>query len=142
MTSIEELEQAQLRRELTEQDKSLKSVPKKKAPILTMEQLLVKDTEKTIKVMTGLTNEQFSHILSLFDEHPEQIKRGTKLMDLNIRLVILLQWIHHGQTYELLGASFGLTSSRVQTAISSLWDKLAEILIISLELWVHWMQAL
>ena len=42
-------------------------------------------------------------------------------MNLKTRLVILLQWIYHGQTFEGLGKSMGLSHSCVQTSITSIW---------------------
>ena len=45
-------------------------------------------------------------------------------MNLKTRLVILLQWIYHGQTFERLGKSMELSHSCVQTSITPIWDDL------------------
>ena len=131
MASIEDLERDQLRREVTldTQSSGVQSVPRKKLPNLTMIKLMVRDSNKTIRVRTGLSEDEFHHVLSLLEESPEAVKRGKRLLDLEVRLVIILQWIHHSQTFDKLASSIGLTNSRVQTAITSLWDKLADVLM-------------
>ena len=102
-------------------------IKKKKKP-LTFEALKFSDNNKTIRVRTGLLEEEFAELLDLMRAEPEPIKRGPKLLDLDLRLVIILQWLQLGQTYEQLSFFFGLTSSQIQTAITSLWDPLAKVL--------------
>lgn len=91
-------------------------------------QLLAKDGDKTIPVRTGLTDEEFFEVLDLLEQQPEAIRRGRPLLELRIRLVILLQWIYHGQTFKKLGQSIGLTHCCVQTSITSIWNPLTTIL--------------
>ena len=67
-------------------------------------------------------------MLSLLEKHPEGLKRGRKLLDLDVRLVILLEWLRHGETYKELALSFNITNSQTQTSITSLWNSLSQAL--------------
>ena len=89
---------------------------------------MVLDEGKTINVRTGLTEEQFGYVLSLLQEVPEQIRRGRELLDLDIRLVVFLQWLRFGQTYATLGESFKLHRCRVQSIITDLWTPIMNVL--------------
>ena len=73
---------------------------------------------------TGLSSDEFYTLVRLLERERsgDEIKRGRKLLELNVRLVIILQWIQSGQTFKVLGFTFGLTDSRVQTSITSLWN--------------------
>ena len=113
MDPIERLKKLGLEREKTI-NKTLNSPrkPKKRWPQLTFEKLLEKDKNKTIEVRTGLSKSQFEYILGLLETHGEAIKRGRKLLDIKLRLIILLEWLRHGETYDELASSFGLSNSR------------------------------
>lgn len=50
-------------------------------------------------------------------------------MDLGVRQAVILQWVHHGQTFDKLASSAGLASGWAQTATASPWDKLAGVLM-------------
>ncbi len=89
---------------------------------------MAKDRNKTIPIRTGLTEHEFEEVLELLERQQEPIKRGRHLLEKRIRLVILLQWLHHGQTFKKLGESMDLTHSCVQTAIASIWDPLTSVL--------------
>ena len=131
MDPIERLKKLELEREKTI-NKTLNSPrkPRKKRwPQLTFEKLLEKDKNKTIEVRTGLSKSQFEYILGLLETHGEAIKRGRKLLDIKLRLIILLEWLRHGETYDELAFSFGLSNSRIQTSITSIWDPLEEVLM-------------
>lgn len=97
--------------------------------ILTLAQQMERDEDKTIEVRTGLSQEEFTRVLDLLMEEEQPVRRGRKLMDVDIRLVIFLQWLKFGQTYRQLGASFKISATQVQTAISDLWNPLIRILM-------------
>lgn len=101
-----------------------KSIP----DYINMDQLLKMDKGETIEVRTGLSKKEFEQVYDILETVPETVKRGRKLLDLEVRLVILLQWIRYGQTFSYLGKSFGLKSARVQSSISSIWNNLANVL--------------
>ena len=108
MGSIEELE-ADVLASFSDasQERPPQSPQRKKDPDrLTMKELLERDKGKTTPARTGLTVDEFNYILELLKLVPEPIKRGRKLLDLDIRLVIFMQWICHGSTYEYLKNSF------------------------------------
>ena len=96
----------------------------KRSPSLTLEGLKFIDGNKTIKVRTGLFEEEFSELLDLLRAEQEPIKRGPKLWDLDLRLVVILQWLQLGQTYEKLAFFFHTNASRIQTIITSIWEPL------------------
>ena len=131
MDPIERLKKLEQEREKTI-DKALNSPRKprrKRQPRLTFERLLERDKNKTIEVRTGLSKPQFEHILGLLETRGEGMKRGRKLLDIKLRLTILLEWLRHGETYDELSFSFGLSNSRIQTSITSIWDPLEEVLM-------------
>ena len=130
MADIDELESMQAeRRVVVEHGPSIRPPPAPKGePPITWEQLKAKDKNKTIPVRTGLTEREFEEVLRLLEQQQEPIKRGRHLLEKKIRLVILLQWLHHGQTFKQIGESMDLTHSCVQTAIASIWDPLTTVL--------------
>ena len=93
-------------------------------PRLTLELQQVKDENKTITVRTGLTEQEFYYVLSLLQEEPQPIRRGRELLDLDIRLVVFLQWLRTGYSYKAMGESFGLHRCRIQSIITDLWTPL------------------
>ena len=101
----------------------------KRSPSLTLEGLKFIDGNKTIKVRTGLFEEEFSELLDLLRAEQEPIKRGPKLWDLDLRLVVILQWLQLGQTYEKLAFFFHTNASRIQTIITSIWEPLAKVVV-------------
>ena len=101
---------------------------RKKEQRLTFEQQMLRDYGKTIKIRTGLAQEEFEYILDLLRKLPEPVRRGRKLLDLDIRLVMFMQWLKFGQSYEQVAQSFHVKKSRVQTAISDLWTPMIETL--------------
>ena len=130
MSSIRELELLQARRAAVvglAEPVSLPPSPKL-PPIITYSQLLKKDNNKTVSVRTGLTNEEFDEIYALLEQRQAPIRRGRQLPELKIRLVALLQWIHHGQTFVKLGNSMGLTHSCIQSMITSIWNDMTTML--------------
>lgn len=129
MGTIQDLELLQRARQRYVGDPAGSPRPPKKSPQLTLQELKFQDRNKTIFVRTGLLEEEFNELLELLRAEPEQIKRGPKLWDLDLRLVIILQWIQLGQTYDELAFFFRTTASRIQTAITSLWDPLAKVLV-------------
>ena len=130
MASIQELELLQARRgaDVGLSTPILPPPNPKIPPLMSWSQLLAKDGGKAIPVRTGLTDEEFFEVLDLLEQQPEVIRRGRPLLELRIRLVILLQWVYHGQTFKKLGQSIGLTHSCVQTSITSIWNPLTTIL--------------
>lgn len=98
------------------------------SPKLTLERQMLRDDNKTIEVRTGLSREEFSYVLGLLQEEPQEIRRGRELMDLDIRLVIFLQWLRVGETYASLAESFKLHRTRVQAIITDLWTPLIKVL--------------
>ena len=102
---------------------------KKRTPQLTLKKLMMRDNNRTIEVRTGLSREEFSYVLGLLRIEGEPIRRGRKLLDLDLRLVIILEWLRHGETFDELAFSFNLSNSHVQTCISSIWDTLASVLM-------------
>lgn len=98
----------------------------KRIPMLTLGELLEKDRMRTIETRTGLTRDEFNTVLKLLHPLGETIKRGPKPLPLDIRLVILLQWLSFGQTYEQLGLSIGLSGKTIQSAIASIWNLVDE----------------
>lgn len=94
----------------------------------TLADILQKYGRYTIKVRTGLTEEQFCYVLNLLKEVPEPPKRGRELLDLDLRLAITLQWIQLCQTFLALADSFESKPTRVQTAIATIWNPLADVL--------------
>ena len=93
MTSIEDLERDQLRGEVTSdtQLSRVQTAPRKKSPNLTMIKLMVRDSNKTIRVRIGLNEDELHRVLLLLEESPEDIKRGKRLLNLEVRFVIILQ---------------------------------------------------
>ena len=81
---------------------------------------------RTTETRTGLTKYEFNTVLRLLHPLCETIKRGSKPLPLDIRLVILLQWLSFGQTYEQLGLSIGLSGKTIQSAIASIWNLVDE----------------
>ena len=77
---------------------------------------------------TGLTKEEFNKVLELVRPLAEVTKRGPKPLPLDIRLVVLLQWLSFGQTYEQLGLFLGLTERVMQSAIASIWNAVDDAL--------------
>ena len=76
-----------------------------------------------------MTEEEYVHVPSLLEKHPEEgLKRGRKLLDLDVRLVILLEWLRRGETYKELVFSYNITNSQVQNSITSLWNSLSQAL--------------
>lgn len=129
MRSIERLEELQLVKQNYNTVIESSAPPKKKKFNLTLETLKFNDGNKTIRVRTGLLEEEFNELLDHLREEGEPIKRGPRLWNLDLRLVIILQWLQLGQTYEELAFFFGTTACRVQTAITSLWDLLAKVVM-------------
>ena len=129
MTTFGELEilQARLRSDIAV-DTPPPPPPKKLPSYITLKGLLEKEP-RTIDVRTGLSREEFEYVLHLLKENPEPRKRGPKLLELEVRLLITLQWLQLNQTYEKIGVSFGIDSNRVQTSISSIWDRLKDCLV-------------
>ena len=95
---------------------------------LTLRRQLELDEGRTIEIRTGLTEEEFGLILGLLEEEQAPIRRGRQLLDVDIRLVIFLQWLRFGETYDKVAESFHLKRTRVQTAISDLWDPMIRVL--------------
>ena len=130
MSTINGLERLQAERRANSSQHSAVAPPiSKRDPLLTFTQLVTRDKETTILVRTGLSNTEFEYVVNLLERHPESLKRGRKLLELQVRLVIVLQWLHHGTTFQLIAESLGLTSSCVQTSITSLWNPLATALM-------------
>ena len=102
-------------------------VPSNKKEPPTLKTLLVKDQDRTLK-RTGLNLEQFTFILALLEGEATPMRRGPKLPDLGLRLVITLQWLRLGPTYEELADAYSMSTGRIQTAITSLWDPLCKVL--------------
>ena len=101
------------------------TLPPKKLPSnVTLKDLL--GEAKTINVGTGLSREESEHTLHFLKGNSEPKKRGLKILELEVRLLITLQWLHLNQTYGQIGASSRVDSNRVQTSISSIWDRLKE----------------
>lgn len=98
----------------------LKGHPREKRSRLTLKKFKTRDGGKTIEVRTGLIEGESVYVLSLPEKHPEGLKYGRKLLDLDIRLVILLEWLRHGETYKELAFSFKITNSQVQTLTTPL----------------------
>ena len=101
--------------------------PSKRKIPSTLESLLVRDQDRTLR-RTGLNLEQFNSILSLLEAEAIPSKRGPKLPDLGLRLVITLQWLRFGPTYKGLADARSMSAGRIQTAITSLWDPLCKVL--------------
>lgn len=57
--------------------------------------------------------EESTYVLSLPEKRLEGLKRGGKLFDIDLRLVIILEWLYHGETYRELVFSFEITSIQV-----------------------------
>lgn len=126
MEEVDALLQEQANRVGTQVQQPLS--PKRKVPRrLTFERQLEKDADRTME-RTGLTEAEFNHVFDLLSQAPDPLRRGRKLLDLNIRLVIFLQWIKLGMTYKQLANSFGLSLSRVQTILSDMWNPIVEVL--------------
>ena len=98
---------------------------KKKRP--TLGTLMTEDQRRTLR-RTGLDCAQFKYILSLLTMTETQLKRGPKLPDVGLRLVIILQWLRFGHTYKELADAYSMSPGSIQTAISSLWDPLCKVL--------------
>ena len=121
MRTIEELEEL-----LGEQEDFIGEVVQrerktKKAVYLAMDHQMLRDDDKTIIVHTGLSKQEFDYVLGLLRNEPELIRRGGILLELNIRLVIFMQWVRFSVTYKEITDSFKLSKSRVQTAITDIW---------------------
>ena len=129
-TGIEELEELPTQQEREVGSSSvIQPTPRRLIGFpLTLERQMVQDDDKTIEIRTGLTSQEFIHVFNLIQEEGEHIRRGKKLLDLDIRLVIFLQWIKFGQSYQTLADSFKLHKSRVQSIITDLWTPLANAL--------------
>ena len=130
MSSIEQLEELPVQQE---REIGLSSVvqptPRRLAEIpLTLEKQMALDDNKTIEIRTGLTSQEFMYVLNLIHEEGEHIRRGKKLLDLDIRLVVFLQWIKFGQSYQVLANSFKLHKSKIQSIITDLWTPLTNAL--------------
>ena len=77
---------------------------------------------RTIETRTGLTKEKFNRVLEPVRPLAEVTKRGPRPLPLDVRLVVLLQWLSFGQTYGQLGLLLGLSERVVQSAIASIWN--------------------
>ena len=133
MSSIQQIEtllEEQARRIGTPSPPIIK-VPRTEG-VLTFEKQMGRDDNKTVELRTGLTREEFDRVLNLLLEEGQPVHRGRKLMDVDIRLVIFLQWLKFGQTYQQLADSFKLKTTRVQTAISDLWNPAIRVLTANL----------
>lgn len=129
MTSFEELEKLQEKlRATADVPETPKPPPKKVISYLSLNDLIAKKP-RTIEVRTGLSKSEFEYVLNLLKGDDEEIKRGPKLLDLDVRLLITLQWLQLNQTYKHIGYSLDINESRVQTSISSIWDKLRNVLV-------------
>ena len=130
MDSISQLEEV-LARESDSLEGSSRNldVPRRiTQPRLTLQRQIALDDGKTINIRTGLSVEQFNHVLQLLREVLEPVRRGKELLDLDIRLVVFLQWLRFGQTYATLGDSFKLHRCRVQSIITDLWTPIMNVL--------------
>lgn len=121
MSTIRELE------EIISKDKfenSYQEVPvKNKSELrLTLEIQQDRDEGKTIPVRTGLTMEEFHFVHRLLEQEPAPLRRGRELLDMDICLVIFLQWLRIGQSYSELATSFKLHRCRVQSITTDLWN--------------------
>ena len=129
MGSIVELESLlEEQRDRVSAERTIQQEVKKKEQRLTFEQQMLRDYGKTVKIRTGLTQEEFEYILGLLQKLPEPVRRGIKLLNLDIRLVMFMQWLKFGQSYEQVAQSFHIKKSRVQTSISDLWTPMIETL--------------
>lgn len=130
MTSIAQLEEILAREtELPDTAQSTNGVQRRIVPPkLTLQRQMVRDEDRTIVVRTGLSIEQFTQILNLLRSDPEPIRRGPVPLDLDIRLIVFLQWLRFGQTYKDLGDSFHLHRCRVQSIITDLWTPMVNTL--------------
>ena len=129
MGSIIELESLlEEQRARVSAERTIQREVRKKEQRLTFEQQMLRDYGRTIKIRTGLAQEEFEYILHLLRKLPEPVRRGRKLLDLDIRLVMFMQWLKFGQSYEQVAQSFHIKKSRVQTAISDLWTPMIETL--------------
>ena len=127
MSTIRELE------EIISKDKfenSYQEVPvKNKSELrLTLEIQQDRDEGKTIPVRTGLTMEEFHFVHRLLEQEPAPLRRGRELLDMDICLVIFLQWLRIGQSYSELATSFKLHRCRVQSITTDLWNPLINVL--------------
>lgn len=104
-------------------------IPKKRKPRLTFDMLMAMDDNETVEIRTGLTRGEFDNLLELLSKEPREVKRGMKLLSLEVRLVIILQWLHFGETFAKLGNSFKLDPGVIQTCISDLWNPLEKVLV-------------
>ena len=101
MGSIIELESLlEEQRARVSAERTIQREVRKKEQRLTFEQQMLRDYGKTIKIRTGLAQEEFEYILDLLRKLPEPVRRGRKLLDLDIRLVMFMQWMKFGQRYE------------------------------------------
>lgn len=129
MTSHEEIEKLQQKLWASA---DVPEIPKKKSkkiiPYISLNDILEKKPN-TIEVRTGLSRYEFDYVLNLLKKEGEDIKRGPKLLDLDVRLLITLQWLQLNQTYKHIAYSLDIIESRVQTSISSIWDVLKTVLV-------------
>ena len=130
MGDIEELKRIQRENDASFGIRSIeRPIEQKNIPdYINMDKLLKIDKGETIEVRTGLSKNEFERVYNILEAVPETVKRGRKLLDLEVRLVILLQWLRYGQTFVYLGKSFSLKSARIQSCISSIWNNLANAL--------------
>ena len=66
--------------------------------------------------------------MNLLLEEGQPVHRGRKMMDVDIGLKIFLRWLKFEQTYQQFANSFKLKATRVQTAMSDLWNPMIRIL--------------
>ena len=129
MTSHEEIEKLQQKLWASASSEEIpKKKPKKIIPYITLNEILEKKPN-AIEVRTGLSKNEFYYVLDLLKKEGEDIKRGPKLLDLDVRLLITLQWLQLNQTYKHIAFSLDIIESRVQTSITSIWDTLKMVLI-------------
>ena len=91
MTTFEELEKLQAKLKAADISEIIRPPPKKVVKYVKLDDL-ISSKPRTIEVRAGLSKEEFAHVLALLKSGGEQLKRGPKLLDLDIRLLITLQW--------------------------------------------------
>ena len=98
MGDIEELKKIQRENDALFGIRSIeRPIEQKNIPdYINMDKLLKIDKGETIEVRTGLTKNEFERVYNILEAVPETVKRGRKLLDLEVRLVILLQWLRYG----------------------------------------------
>ena len=68
--------------------------------VLTLAQQIERDEDKTIEVRAGLSQGEFTRVPGLLTEEEQPVRRGRKLMDVDVRLVIFLRWIKFERKYK------------------------------------------